>query len=169
MESVLGGDKCKYLHKARSPSLKIDKPDKPNKPGKKINAVCTARFGRKAHAREDISAVSSKVSQAITHLKQLLQPHLKSPKSLDHPHLLRQSERAVEVAPRAERRGRPLAAFMQQLPHKGQSQEKRKGITGRLISERDSQFGATNPIVGSGLFPMNLVQLSSQNSKCWSK
>ena len=35
------GDKCKYLHKARSPSPKIDKPDKPNKPGKKINAVCT--------------------------------------------------------------------------------------------------------------------------------
>ena len=33
-------DKCRYLHKARSPSLKVDKPDKPNKLGKKINALC---------------------------------------------------------------------------------------------------------------------------------
>ena len=32
------GDKCKYLHKARSQSPKTDKP---NKGGKKINAVCT--------------------------------------------------------------------------------------------------------------------------------
>ena len=157
------GDKCEYLHKARTPSPKIAKP---NKGGKKINAVCT--FWKKGKCtRGDKSADLSTANQAtILHpQRQLPQLRQKSPTSLVPLHLPRQGVRVLGDARRAEKRGKRHAAFSRQPHLKGQSQLRKTGITGGLISRRDWQSDIMLSIVSSGSFPTKHVQLSFPDLK----
>ena len=99
------GDKCKYLHKARSQSPKTDKP---NKGGKKINAVCTFWKKGKCTRGDKCRFLHREPSNNPSTRKQLPQLRLKSPRNLALPLQPRQGVEAVGVDPRVVSKSRSV-------------------------------------------------------------